>query len=163
MISLKSTKRAKKNGRRVTRRFGKLPCATFTKVTLPLSTFIVHRETELTAEVPEITQSIVHHVQTSLGRAPYNLDDFGAYQAAALSVRDNLIVSPWSHYCRIASRDRGSNLSRSPFTCLHPLSVSVLIQIQSSHSRCFLTRLKLTCLNSGELELDPTRIHAQGS
>ena len=104
----------------MTRRFGKLPCATFTKVTLPLSTFIVHRETELTAEVPEITQSIVHHVQTSLGRAPYNLDDFGAYQAAALSVRDNLIVSPWSHYCRIASRDRGLNLSRSPITCLHP-------------------------------------------
>ena len=107
----------------MTRRFGKLPCATFTKVTLPLSTFIVHRETELTAEVPEITQSIVHHVQTSLGRAPYNLDDFGAYQAAALSVRDNLIVSPWSHYCRIASRDRGLNLSRSPFTCLHPFCI----------------------------------------
>jgi hypothetical protein len=36
----------------------------------------------------------VNHIQTSLGRAPYNIDDFGAYQAAALSVRDNLIVSP---------------------------------------------------------------------
>jgi len=45
------------------------------------------------AEVPEITKSIVNHVQTSLARAPYNIDDFGAYQAAALSVRDNLIVS----------------------------------------------------------------------
>jgi hypothetical protein len=54
----------------------------------------VHRATELTAELPEITKSVVHHVQTSLGRAPYNIDDFGAYQAAALSVRDNLIVSP---------------------------------------------------------------------
>ena len=35
----------------------------------------------------------MNHVQTSLARAPYNIDDFGAYQAAALSVRDNLIVS----------------------------------------------------------------------
>ena len=49
--------------------------------------------TEPSAEVPEITKSIVNHVQTSLARAPYNIDDFGAYQAAALSVRDNLIVS----------------------------------------------------------------------
>ena len=55
---------------------------------------IVHRATDLTAEVPGITKSVVNHVQTSLGRAPYNIDDFGAYQAAALSVRDNLIVSP---------------------------------------------------------------------
>ncbi|KAA1466891.1 glycosyltransferase family 35 protein [Dentipellis sp. KUC8613] len=44
-------------------------------------------------ELPDITRSIVGHVQTSLARAPYNLDDFGAYQAAALSVRDNLIVN----------------------------------------------------------------------
>lgn len=35
----------------------------------------------------------MNHVQTSLARAAYNIDDFGAYQAAALSVRDNLIVS----------------------------------------------------------------------
>jgi hypothetical protein len=49
--------------------------------------------TDSSADAPEISQSIVHHVQTSLARAPYNIDDFGAYQAAALSVRDNLIVS----------------------------------------------------------------------
>ncbi|KAH9001920.1 glycosyltransferase family 35 protein [Lactarius hatsudake] len=48
---------------------------------------------DIHAEVPEITKSVVNHVQTSLGRAPYNIDDFGAYQAAALSVRDNLIVN----------------------------------------------------------------------
>ena len=45
------------------------------------------------AETSHITKSIVNHVQTSLARAPYNIDDFGAYQSAALSVRDNLIVS----------------------------------------------------------------------
>jgi hypothetical protein len=45
------------------------------------------------AEIPQISKSIVNHVQTSLARAPYNIDDFGAYQSAALSVRDNLIVS----------------------------------------------------------------------
>jgi starch phosphorylase len=49
---------------------------------------------DVDADVPEITKSVVNHIQTSLGRAPYNIDDFGAYQAAALSVRDNLIVSP---------------------------------------------------------------------
>jgi starch phosphorylase len=47
----------------------------------------------VTTESPEISKSIVNHVQTSLARAPYNIDDFGAYQAAALSVRDNLIVN----------------------------------------------------------------------
>lgn len=40
----------------------------------------------------------MNHVQTSLARAPYNIDDFGAYQAAALSVRDNLIVSDLLRY-----------------------------------------------------------------
>jgi hypothetical protein len=53
----------------------------------------LYPSTDNFAELPEISQSIVHHVQTSLARAPYNIDDFGAYQAAALSVRDNLIVS----------------------------------------------------------------------
>jgi starch phosphorylase len=53
----------------------------------------LYPSTDNSAEPPEISKSIVHHVQTSLARAPYNIDDFGAYQAAALSVRDNLIVS----------------------------------------------------------------------
>src|SRR5579863_3202272 len=57
----------------------------------PLFHFI--RVTGPSAETPDITKSIVHQVQTSLARAPYNIDDFGAYQAASLSVRDNLIVS----------------------------------------------------------------------
>ncbi|EIM84344.1 glycosyltransferase family 35 protein [Stereum hirsutum FP-91666 SS1] len=58
-------------------------------------------------DVPTITKSIVNHVQTSIARAPYNVDDFGAYQAAALSVRDNLIVN-WNstqlHYTRKAPK-----------------------------------------------------------
>lgn len=45
------------------------------------------------ADTPSITKSIVNHVQTSLARQAYNLDDLGAYQAAALSVRDNLLVN----------------------------------------------------------------------
>jgi len=44
-------------------------------------------------DVPSITKSIVGHVNTSLARQAYNLDDLGAYQAAALSVRDNLLVN----------------------------------------------------------------------
>ena len=44
------------------------------------------------ADVPEITKSVVNHVHTSLARQAYNLDNIGAYQASALSVRDNLLV-----------------------------------------------------------------------
>jgi len=46
-------------------------------------------------DVSSITTSIVHHVQTSLSRQAYNLDDLGAYQAAALSAKDNMLVR-WS-------------------------------------------------------------------
>ncbi|KAF9260379.1 glycogen phosphorylase [Marasmius fiardii PR-910] len=45
------------------------------------------------SDVTSITKSVVNHVQTSLARQAYNLDDFGAYQASALSVRDSLIVN----------------------------------------------------------------------
>lgn len=42
--------------------------------------------------MPSITKSIVNHVQTSLARQAYNLDNLGAYQASSYAVRDNLIV-----------------------------------------------------------------------
>ncbi|KAF8883879.1 hypothetical protein CPB84DRAFT_1817009 [Gymnopilus junonius] len=45
--------------------------------------------------VKDITKSFVNHVQTSLARQAYNLDDLGAYQAAALAARDDLLVK-WS-------------------------------------------------------------------
>ncbi|KAK7017598.1 alpha-1,4 glucan phosphorylase [Favolaschia claudopus] len=48
---------------------------------------------DVDTEVTSITKSFVNHVQTSLARQPYNLDNLGAYQAAALSVRDNLLVN----------------------------------------------------------------------
>jgi hypothetical protein len=76
------------------RSHGKPRCVTSTQASCFSPSFpLLHRVTGPSAEVPEITKSIVNHVQTSLARAPYNIDDFGAYQAAALSVRDNLIVS----------------------------------------------------------------------
>jgi starch phosphorylase len=46
----------------------------------------------LDTDVPSITKSIVNHVQTSLAREAYNLDDQGAYQASALSIRDNMLI-----------------------------------------------------------------------
>ncbi|EJD43559.1 glycosyltransferase family 35 protein [Auricularia subglabra TFB-10046 SS5] len=59
------------------------------------------------ADVTEINKNIVHHVQTSLARQPYNLDDAGAYQAVALAVRDDLIVN-WNdtqmHFTRKAPK-----------------------------------------------------------
>ncbi|KLO16468.1 glycosyltransferase family 35 protein [Schizopora paradoxa] len=45
------------------------------------------------SDVPSITKSIVNHVQTSLARQAYNVDNVGAYQAVALSVRDDLIAN----------------------------------------------------------------------
>ena len=56
----------------------------------------ISRPTSLTdlnsTDVPSITRSIINHVQTSLSRQAYNLDDLGAYQAAALSAKDNMLV-----------------------------------------------------------------------
>ncbi|GAA5993154.1 hypothetical protein JCM11641_005047 [Rhodosporidiobolus odoratus] len=40
-----------------------------------------------------VSANITHHVGTTLARAPFNVDDFSMYQAAALSVRDRLIAS----------------------------------------------------------------------
>lgn len=56
-------------------------------------------------DVPSITKSIVNHVQTSLARQAYNLDNLGAYQAAALSVRDNLLVN-WNETQMKHNRDK---------------------------------------------------------
>jgi starch phosphorylase len=47
----------------------------------------------LDTDETSITKSIVNHVQTSLARQAYNLDNLGAYQAVALSVRDDLIIN----------------------------------------------------------------------
>ncbi|KAH8921359.1 glycosyltransferase family 35 protein [Atractiella rhizophila] len=46
---------------------------------------------EFAKDTKTIEKSVVRHVQTTLARAPYNLDVLGAYQAVALSVRDRLI------------------------------------------------------------------------
>ena len=58
------------------------------------------------ADVPEITKSVVNHVHTSLARQAYNLDNLGAYQAAALSARDNLLVSRLSQSPRPRANTR---------------------------------------------------------
>ncbi|KAG0268038.1 Non-essential glycogen phosphorylase [Actinomortierella ambigua] len=44
------------------------------------------------ADIETIQKSIVHHVTTTLARAAYNMDNFTAYQAVALSARDRLIA-----------------------------------------------------------------------
>ncbi|TFK97616.1 glycogen phosphorylase [Pterulicium gracile] len=63
--------------------------------------------TGLTKDVNSVTKSIVNHVGTSLARQAYNLDDLGAYQATALSARDNLLVN-WNatqlHFTRKAPK-----------------------------------------------------------
>jgi starch phosphorylase len=44
-------------------------------------------------DVSDITKSIVHHIQTSLARQAYNIDNIGAYQATALAAREDLIIN----------------------------------------------------------------------
>jgi len=44
-------------------------------------------------DVLSVQKSIVNHVEYTLGRSRYRFDDFEAYQAASLSVRDRLIES----------------------------------------------------------------------
>lgn len=61
----------------------------------------------VSTDVSQVTDNIVHHVQTSIARQAYNLDNSGAYNATALSVRDELIVN-WNdtqmHYTRKAPK-----------------------------------------------------------
>jgi hypothetical protein len=81
----------KKNGLEVMRKSGKLGSEVSTQVRLANLTIHLY-ELPVDLDVPSITKSIVNHVQTSLAREAYNLDDQGAYQAAASSVRDNMLV-----------------------------------------------------------------------
>lgn len=52
-------------------------------------------------DIRSLTRSFVNHVQTSLARQVYSLDDLGAYQATALSVRDNLLVGVCHDKCSL--------------------------------------------------------------
>lgn len=81
----------KKNGLEVMKKSGKSGSEVSTQVHLP-NLPINLCELTIVLDVPSITKSIVNHVQTSLAREAYNLDDQGAYQASALSVRDNMLV-----------------------------------------------------------------------
>ncbi|WVQ81442.1 hypothetical protein IAT38_003566 [Cryptococcus sp. DSM 104549] len=50
------------------------------------------KEMEIDKEDPQdVANTIVRHVATSLARQPANIDEVGAYQATALSVRDQLL------------------------------------------------------------------------
>jgi len=54
-------------------------------------------------DVPSLQESIINHVEYTLARSRYRFDDFEAYQATSLSVRDRLIES-WNdtqvHVCQ---------------------------------------------------------------
>ena len=47
----------------------------------------------LGTDTKSIQRQIVNHVEYTLARTRFNFDNFGAYQAAAYSVRDRLIES----------------------------------------------------------------------
>ena len=111
----------KRYGRKEMRRHGRRVSGLFIAVRISVfaeSDDAHHRATD----VPSITKSIVNHVQTSLARQAYNLDNLGAYQAVGLSVRDDLIVrtivqsnstSPNSHSTCVYFRPTGMRLHYS--------------------------------------------------
>lgn len=43
------------------------------------------------SDTRSIQRSVVNHVEYTLGLTRFNFDNFGAYEASALSVRDRLI------------------------------------------------------------------------
>lgn len=47
--------------------------------------------TYMKGDKASIQRQIVNHVEYTLARTRFNFDNFGAYQAAALAVRDRLI------------------------------------------------------------------------
>lgn len=47
-------------------------------------------------DADKFEKEFVNHVETSLGRSMYNCDDLAAYQAAANTVRDALVID-WSN------------------------------------------------------------------
>jgi len=49
--------------------------------------------TYLPTSKEDIQKQIVNHVEYTLARTRFNFDNFGAYQAAALAVRDRLLES----------------------------------------------------------------------
>ena len=85
----------------------------------------------LKCDVISVQESIVRHVEYSVGRTRHKFDDFEAYQAASLSVRDRLIES-WNdtaqHY-RESNPKRVYYLSmeflmgRSLLNCLYNLDL----------------------------------------
>ena len=85
-------------------------------------------------DIPSITKSFVNHVQTSLARQVYSLDDLGAYQATALSVRDNLLVrappdesSPNQYLYQINWNDTQLHLNRKGGKRAYYLSLEFLM------------------------------------
>ncbi|GAA5855751.1 hypothetical protein JCM8547_001668 [Rhodosporidiobolus lusitaniae] len=68
---------------------------------------IAKNDEALSNDPDTISANIVRHVGSTLARAPFNMDEFAAYQAAALSVRDKLIAA-WNdtqtHYTQQATK-----------------------------------------------------------
>jgi len=71
---------------------GRRPTAANTTVAQPGLIYSL-MDSYIKNDVLSVQESIVQHVEYSIGRTRYRFDDFEAYQAASLSVRDRLIES----------------------------------------------------------------------
>jgi starch phosphorylase len=71
---------------------GRRPTAANTNVAQPGLIYSL-MDSYIKNDVLSVQESIVQHVEYSIGRTRYRFDDFEAYQAASLSVRDRLIES----------------------------------------------------------------------
>ena len=70
-------------------------CEAFTLeiVVAPPNTWRSLMDAYIPSDVLSVQQSVINHVEYSIGRTRYRFDDFEAYRAASLSVRDRLIES----------------------------------------------------------------------
>ena len=71
---------------------GRRPTAASTNVAQPGLIYSL-MDSYIKNDVLSVQESIIQHVEYSIGRTRYRFDDFEAYQAASLSVRDRLIES----------------------------------------------------------------------
>lgn len=56
-----------------------------------------HADTYMKNDVLSIQEGIVNHVEYTMARSRYKFDDFEAYQATSLSLRDRLIGRCLTH------------------------------------------------------------------
>jgi glycogen phosphorylase len=71
----------------------------------------------------DFEREVVRHVNTTLARSMFNFDDFAAYHATALAMRDRLLVAWNETHQAYATKDPKRVYCMSSFDCAYNRSV----------------------------------------